>query len=70
MVRSAERHHRSLAKALSWRVTGSIDTFIIAFIVTGKLSLAAPITLIELVSKVALYYLHERVWSFVGWGRG
>jgi uncharacterized membrane protein len=68
-AQGVERHHRSLAKAVSWRFTGSIDTFIISFIITGRLSLAAPIALTEMVTKIFLYYLHERAWSFVRWGR-
>ena len=64
-----DRHHRSLAKALSWRITGSIDTFIISFIVTGRLSLAAPIALTEMLTKIFLYYVHERAWTLVRWGR-
>jgi uncharacterized membrane protein len=62
-------HHRSLAKAVSWRITGSIDTFVVSWIVTGRLTLAAPIALTELLTKIGLYYLHERAWSLVRWGK-
>jgi uncharacterized membrane protein len=65
----AEGHHRSLAKAVSWRMTGSIDTFIISYIITGRASLAAPIALTELLTKIALYYFHERAWALVRWGK-
>lgn len=64
-----EAHSRSLLKAVSWRFTGTIDTFVIGFIVTGKASIAGSIAATELLSKVALYYGHERVWALIGWGR-
>lgn len=54
---------RSLVKAISWRVTGTIDTFVISYLVTGTLSFATGIALTEVFTKVGLYYLHERVWS-------
>jgi uncharacterized membrane protein len=63
-----EAHSRSLAKAVSWRLTGTIDTFVISFIITGRATLAGSIAGTELVTKILLYYLHERVWSHVSWG--
>jgi len=65
----SEAHHRSLAKAVSWRATGSIDTFIISFFITGKFALAGSIAATELITKIALYYGHERVWALIPWGR-
>jgi uncharacterized membrane protein len=65
-----EAHWRSLAKAVSWRVTGTIDTFIISFIVTGRLSVAGTIATVEIATKIVIYYLHERVWAALPWGRG
>ena len=61
---------RSFAKALSWRVTGSIDTMIISLIITGSIKLAAAIGFTEVVTKSVLYYLHERAWLRVPYGRG
>jgi uncharacterized membrane protein len=58
-----EAHTRSFLKAVSWRFTGSVDTFVISFIVTGKISLAGTIASVEVVTKIALYYLHERAWG-------
>jgi uncharacterized membrane protein len=63
-----EAHSRSLAKAVSWRLTGTIDTFVISFIITGRVSLAGSIAGTELLTKILLYYLHERVWSQISWG--
>ena len=63
-----DNHRRSLAKAVSWRVTGTIDTFIISWIVSGKLGIAGSIAATELLTKIGLFYLHERAWGFVRWG--
>ncbi|HEY5298538.1 MAG TPA: DUF2061 domain-containing protein [Verrucomicrobiae bacterium] len=65
----AEKHSRSIIKAVSWRVTGSIDTLIITFLVTGKLKWAFTISGVELFTKVFLYYVHERVWHKIKWGK-
>ena len=69
MPRAREAHSRSLLKAVSWRITGTLDTFIISFIVTGRATIAGSIAATELLTKVALYYGHERVWSAIHWGR-
>lgn len=60
---------RSLIKAVSWRVVGSLDTFLLSLLVTRNGSHAALIALAELVTKIGLYYLHERAWRRVAWGR-
>jgi len=64
-----EKHYRSLAKAFSWRVTGTLDTILISFIITGRIKLAISIGFIELFTKICLYYLHERVWNKIEFGR-
>jgi uncharacterized membrane protein len=61
---------RSLAKAVSWRITGSIDTTILAFIFTGNIKVAASIGGAEIFTKIALYFIHERIWSRLGFGLG
>jgi uncharacterized membrane protein len=63
-----ESQARSLAKAVSWRMTGTIDTFVISAIVTGKLTVAGSIAATELFTKVLLYYFHERIWAAISWG--
>ena len=60
---------RSLIKAVSWRLLGSLDTFVLSFLVTGRLRYAASIAGGEAVTKIGLYYLHERAWRRVAWGR-
>ena len=54
---------KSLLKSISWRIVGTIDTIIISFLVTGELTMALSIGSVEVVSKILLYYLHERVWE-------
>jgi len=68
LFRGREGHGRSFAKAVSWRTVGTIDTFIISFFVTGKVSLAGTIASIEVMTKIMIYYLHERVWAAIPWG--
>ena len=60
---------RSLAKAVSWRVTGTIDTFLISWAITGEALLASGIALTEIMTKVGLFWAHERVWNRVKWGK-
>ncbi|OJW81019.1 MAG: adenylyl-sulfate kinase [Bacteroidetes bacterium 46-16] len=60
--RAKESHKRSIMKAISYRFFGSLATMAISFVLTQKVSLALGIGGLDLVSKVILYYLHERVW--------
>lgn len=69
IFRGRESHPRSVVKAVTWRVLGSLDTFILSLIVTGDISAAGAIASIETMTKIVLYYLHERAWSSVSWGR-
>jgi uncharacterized membrane protein len=62
-------HVRSLIKAVSWRFVGSLDTFILSMIFTGNAKYAVSIATAEALTKIALYYGHERVWRRVPWGR-
>ncbi len=66
---ASERPIRSLAKAISWRVTGSIDTMLLSWFFTGDLTIAAAIGLTEVGTKMVLYYLHERAWNRISLGR-
>lgn len=67
--KKSERPIRSVVKAISWRVIGTLDTILIAWFVTGTLSLAFSIGVIELVTKMILYFFHERVWNTINWGK-
>jgi uncharacterized membrane protein len=65
----ADKHYRSIAKAISWRITGTIDTIVISFLITREVKMAVSIGFVELFTKIALYYLHERVWNRLDFGR-
>ena len=65
----ADKHYRSFLKAVSWRLTGSVDTMIISFLITGKIKWALTISGVELFTKIALFYLHERLWEKLPFGR-
>jgi sulfate adenylyltransferase large subunit len=69
LFHAAETHARSIAKAISWRATGSLDTFVIAGLVTGSSTMAGGVALAEVLTKAILYYAHERVWARIPWGR-
>ena len=62
-------HWRSLVKAVSWRIVGSLDTFMLSWLVTRSAKYAVSIASIEALTKIALYYVHERAWRKVAWGR-
>jgi len=64
-----DRHYRSLLKAVSWRATGTLDTILVSFLLTGKIKLAFSIGCVEFFTKIGLYYVHERVWDRVPSGR-
>ena len=68
LFRGHEGHGRSLAKAVSWRALGSIDTFLLSWLFTGSPKAAGAIASTEVLTKIALYYFHERVWSSIKWG--
>ena len=65
----SESSTRSLAKTISWRVIATLTTTIIVWLVTGKLTLAVAVGGIEAVTKMVLYYGHERLWDRIRIGR-
>jgi uncharacterized membrane protein len=65
----ANAHLRSIIKAVTWRLIGSLDTFMLSLLVTGKFKYAVSIATAEALTKIVLYYLHERAWRLVKWGR-
>ena len=60
---------RSIAKAVSYRILGSAVTGIIFYLLTGKGGLSLGAGLLDMVMKIAVYYVHERVWDKVEYGR-
>jgi uncharacterized membrane protein len=63
-----EAHARSVIKAISWRILGSIDTFVLSLLFTGSAKAAGAIAGTEVITKIGLYYFHERIWSSIHWG--
>jgi len=60
---------RSLAKTVSWRVIATLDTFVISYLVTGSGVFAGSIASFEVLTKIVIYYCHERAWMRIDWGR-
>jgi uncharacterized membrane protein len=60
---------RSLAKAITWRIVGTVDTFIISWIITGQALIASSIALTEIVTKISIFWIHERAWNRIDWGK-
>lgn len=65
-----EHHLRSIVKAITWRITGTLDTLLISFIITGKLEWAIKIGFVELFTTMMLYYLHKRIRDKIKTGKG
>ncbi len=68
LFRGREKHSRSLVKAISWRVLGSIDTFLLSWFFTSSVKAAGAIAVTEVLTKIVLFYLHEQAWGHIGWG--
>lgn len=60
-----ESHLRSVIKGITWRIIATTTTMVIAYIITGEIGDALKIGGIEFVGKIAIYYLHERVWQLI-----
>ena len=68
-IKEKVNRFRSIVKAITWRITASLDTFFISYIITGRFDWATSIAFFEIITKAILYYLHERGWNKVNWGR-
>ena len=60
---------RSLAKALSYRIWGTLSSVAVAYVITKNASLSITIAFWETVVKIFIYYGHERGWNYIQWGR-
>jgi len=65
----SEKPYRSIVKSISWRLIGTFDTMLISFIITGNAKFAVKIGGVELFTKMFLYFLHERLWNKIKFGR-
>lgn len=66
--RRREGVKRSGVKTGTWRVIASLDTMLLALIFTGNVGTAISIGGLEVITKLLLYYVHERVWGRISWG--
>ncbi|MEI6788259.1 MAG: DUF2061 domain-containing protein [bacterium] len=64
-----ETHVRSITKSLTWRIFGLVFTFMIGWLVTGSMKLGLTLGLLDFFSKLGTFYLHERLWMKIRWGR-
>ena len=64
-----EKPYRSVVKAISWRTVGTIDTIVVSYFITGNLIMAASIGSVEVLTKMALYYFHDRAWNKLSFGK-
>ena len=65
----AESHVRSVVKALTWRFVATIITFFVAWILTGEVTMAAEIGILDTLIKLGAYYWHERTWNRMSFGK-
>ena len=66
---SQDTPRRSLVKTISWRITGSGATFAISYAVLGDVTVSSTIAVIQLTVNTMLYFVHERVWNKIRWGK-
>jgi len=64
-----ESGKRSFVKMLSWRVWATLTTMLLVYIFVGKASIAVSVGVVEVIAKMALYYVHERAWNKINFGR-
>lgn len=66
---TVETHYRSIIKAVSWRAGGTVVTCLVAWFLTGSLDLATRIGIVDTVIKIGAFYIHERFWNRVDFGK-
>ena len=66
---SSDLKKRSLVKTMSWHVTASLTTFLIAWTLTGELLIGVSIGSIEAIANFFLYYYHEKIWNNINWAK-
>ena len=64
-----ETHFRSIAKAVSYRIVGTINTCLVAWVITGNIDLAARIGIVDISLKIVVFYVHERLWNRSKFGK-
>ena len=66
---TVDQKRRTVAKAITFRIVATFATIVIVYLLTGNLKIANTIGAFDLVSKLVIYYFHERAWEKVGWGK-
>jgi len=64
-----ENRSRSFVKGITWRSVGTMDTIFLSWLFTGEISTALHIGGVEIFTKIILFYIHERIWLMIGFGR-
>ena len=64
-----ERYTRSFVKAVTWRFFGSMDTLVLSWLITGQFKIAVTIMSVEFMTKIFLYWTHERIWLKIPYGK-
>lgn len=64
-----ESNFRSFAKGVTWRMIASGTTMGLVYLFTGDLTLMAEVGAVEITAKIMFYYLHERAWGTIKWGK-
>lgn len=64
-----ESKFRSLIKTISWRITGTVCTFLISWIILGDIKTSSAIAIIQLTFNSIVFYFHERLWNIINWGK-
>lgn len=64
-----EKHIRSFLKAISWRIVATLTTICIVFAFTGDVFVSGGVGVVESLIKIFVYYLHERIWLLIPFGR-
>jgi uncharacterized membrane protein len=67
--KNSEKPLRSVLKALSWRVVGTLDTLLVSYFLIGEIALATSIASVDFITKLVLYFFHERIWNKINWGK-
>jgi adenylylsulfate kinase len=64
-----ESKKRSITKAITWRILATVTTMALVFLFTGEWVLTVGVGLLDMLIKLLAYYVHERAWLRVRWGR-
>lgn len=64
-----ETSYRTIVKTVSWRVIATIATFIVSYLISQNIEIASSIASIQIFIHTGLYFIHERVWLQINWGK-